>query len=48
MPHLARYVVVGDSITDSSHDRSDPVSPGEGHVRLRADALAGCTGGLAR
>ncbi len=48
MPHLARYVFVGDSITDSSRDRSDPVSPGEGHVRLGADALAGRTGGLPR
>lgn len=48
MPHLARYDFVGDSITDSSRDRSDSVSPGEGHIRLSADALAGRTEGLRR
>lgn len=44
MSHLARFVFVGDSITDCSRDRSDPASLGEGYVRLIADALAGHAG----
>ena len=46
MPHLARSVPVG--LLADSRDRSDPVSPGEGHVRLGADALAGRTEGMPR
>ncbi|CAM5489268.1 SGNH/GDSL hydrolase family protein [Leifsonia shinshuensis] len=45
MPHPARFVFVGDSITDCGRDRSDPASLGEGYVRLIADALAGHAGG---
>ncbi|MFF2050510.1 SGNH/GDSL hydrolase family protein [Leifsonia sp. NPDC058194] len=44
MSRLARFVFVGDSITDCERDRSDHASLGEGYVRLLADALAGYAG----
>lgn len=47
MSHPARFVFVGDSITDCGRDRRDTASLGEGYVRLLADALAGRTGDAA-
>jgi len=44
MSHPARFVFVGDSITDCERDRSDSASLGEGYVRLLADTLAGRAG----
>ncbi|WP_431279209.1 SGNH/GDSL hydrolase family protein [Leifsonia poae] len=41
MSPIARFVFVGDSITDCGRDRSDPTSLGEGYVRIIADTLAG-------
>ncbi|WP_350347614.1 GDSL-type esterase/lipase family protein [Agromyces sp. G08B096] len=41
MPHPARLVFIGDSITDCGRDRSDARSYGDGYVSLIVDALAG-------